>query len=47
MLLRGDGIVYEGEYEHGQMHGSGRYILEDGYIMEGRFVHDEFMGDMS
>ena len=47
MLLRGDGIVYEGEYEHGQMHGLGRYTLEDGYIMEGRFVHDEFMGDMS
>lgn len=46
-LRRGDGVVYEGEFQHGQMHGSGKYILEDGYIMQGKFEHDEFMGDMS
>ena len=43
----GDGLRYVGEFVDGRMHGEGSYTLEDGYVMEGRFEADEFMGDMS
>ena len=40
----GDGLRYVGEFVDGRMHGEGSYTLEDGYVMEGRFEHDEFVG---
>ena len=39
-----DGIEYVGEWKAGKMHGYGRYVMCDGYVMEGLFQNDEFMG---
>ena len=36
------GISYVGEWKNGMMHGNGRYVMEDGYVMEGRFEEDEY-----
>ncbi|KAL3898743.1 MAG: hypothetical protein SGCHY_002531 [Lobulomycetales sp.] len=38
------GRIYEGEFEHDQMHGTGKLTCPDGVCYEGSFDHDKFHG---
>lgn len=39
-----DGAVYEGEYQDGKKHGSGRFTWHDGSTFEGNFVLNKMDG---
>ena len=41
------GIFYLGEWAEGKMDGAGVYTMEDGFVMEGPFVADEFVGEQT
>lgn len=39
-----DGIEYTGAFKDGMMHGTGRFTMGDGTVLDGEFLEDEWQG---
>ena len=42
-----DGTVYVGEVKDDNRHGHGKFLSEDGDILDGQWIDDEFVGPSS